>query len=119
MENAQSPHDAPVVRIEVQLAMKKVESTLSFENQMYRVGIPWKSDAHALPDNYKMTLKRKENTEKRLKKSQDVEQAYNKSAAGMQHTPPRDIFNAKKIIFKLDLFMQSLKKISENAKDRE
>ena len=29
----------------------------------------------------------------------------------MQHTPPRDIFNAKKVILKLDLFMQSLKKI--------
>ena len=29
----------------------------------------------------------------------------------MQHTPPRDIFIAKKIILKLDLFMQSLKKI--------
>ena len=28
----------------------------------------------------------------------------NKSAAGMQHTPPRDIFNAKKIILKLELF---------------
>ena len=35
----------------------------------------------------------------------------NKSAAGMQHIPPRDSFNAKKIILKLDLFMQSLKKI--------
>ena len=34
-----------------------------------------------------------------------------KSSAGMQHTPPGDIFNAKKIILKLDLFMQSLKKI--------
>ena len=31
----------------------------------------------------------------------------------MQHTPPRDIFNAKKIIFKLDLLMQSLKKIGK------
>ena len=30
----------------------------------------------------------------------------------MQHTP-RDNFNAKKIILKLDLFMQSLKKIGE------
>ena len=29
----------------------------------------------------------------------------------MQHTPPWDIFNAKKIIWKLDLFMQSFKKI--------
>ena len=31
----------------------------------------------------------------------------------MQHTPPRDIFNAKKIILKLDLFMQCLKKIGK------
>ena len=31
----------------------------------------------------------------------------------MQHTPPRDIFNAKKIILKLDLFMQSLQKIGK------
>ena len=29
----------------------------------------------------------------------------------MQHTLPRDIFNAKKFILKLDLFMQSFKKI--------
>ena len=58
--------------------MKKVESMLSFENQMYRVGLPWKSDASALPDNYEMALRRLENIEKRLKKSPDVEQAYNK-----------------------------------------
>ena len=32
----------------------------------------------------------------------------------MQHTPQRDIFNAKeKIVLKLDLFMQSLKKIGK------
>ena len=31
----------------------------------------------------------------------------------MQHTAPQDIFNAKKIILKLDLFMQSLKKIGK------
>ena len=29
----------------------------------------------------------------------------------MQHAPPWDIFKAKKIILKLDLFMQMLKKI--------
>ena len=29
----------------------------------------------------------------------------------MQHTPPRDIFNVKKTILKLDLFVQSLMKI--------
>ena len=37
----------------------------------------------------------------------------NKSAAGMQHTQPQDTFKAKKIILKLDLFMQSLKKIGK------
>ena len=78
IENVQSMHDAPIVRIEEQLAMKKVESTLSFENQMYRVGIPWKSDRHALPDNYEMALRRLENTEKRLKRSPDVAEAYSK-----------------------------------------
>ena len=31
----------------------------------------------------------------------------------MKHTPPQDIFNAKKIILKLDLFTQSLKKIGK------
>ena len=31
----------------------------------------------------------------------------------MQHTMPWDIFNAKKIILKLDLFLQSLKKIAK------
>ena len=31
----------------------------------------------------------------------------------MQHTPPRDIFSAKKIILKPDLFMLSFKKIGK------
>ena len=31
----------------------------------------------------------------------------------MKHSPPRDIFNAKKIILKLDLFEQSLKEIGK------
>ena len=45
--------------------------------------------------------------------SQMRRNVINKSAAGMQHTPPWDIFNVKKIILKLDLFMQSLKKIGK------
>ena len=61
IKNVQSSHDTPIVRIEEQLAMKKVKSTLLFEKQMYRVGIPWKSDACTMPDNYKMALKRLEN----------------------------------------------------------
>ena len=57
---------------------RMTRSTLSFENQMYRVGIPWKSDTRALPDKYEMALRRLENTENRLKKSPAVAQAYNK-----------------------------------------
>ena len=37
----------------------------------------------------------------------------------MQHTPPQDIFNAEKIILKLDLFMQSLKKIGKEMPKKE
>ena len=44
---------------------------------------------------------------------QERDNMCNKSAAGMQHIPPSDIFDAKKIFLKLDLFMQSLKKISK------
>lgn len=45
---------------------------------MYRVGIPWKFDSRALPDNYEMAFRSLENTEKRLKKSPDVAKAYSK-----------------------------------------
>ena len=31
----------------------------------------------------------------------------NKSAAGMQHNPPRDVFNAKKIILKKNVYIQA------------
>ena len=37
----------------------------------------------------------------------------------MQHTTPWDIFNEKKIILKLDLFMQSLKKIGKEMQKTE
>ena len=53
----------------------------------------------------------------KLQKNLFMFTANNKSAAGMQHTPPRDIFNAKKIILKKDLFMQNLKK--NGKEDRE
>ena len=49
----------------------------------------------------------------------DIKLYYNKSAAGMQHTPPRDIFNAKKNNLKLDLFIQSLKKIGKEMPKKE
>ena len=45
---------------------------------MYRVGVPWKTNDAALPDNYEMALSRLENKEKRLKKSPEVANAYSK-----------------------------------------
>ena len=59
---------------------------------------------HRICSSFKLILK---------KKSTDDKNNANKNAAGMQHTPPRDIFNAKKIILKLDLCMESLKKIGK------
>ena len=38
----------------------------------------------------------------------------NKSATGLQHTPPRDSFNAKKIILKLNLFNKEMPKIESD-----
>ena len=43
----------------------------------------------------------------------------NKSTAGKQHTPLRDIFNAKKVLLKLDPFMQSLKKMGKEMLKKE
>ena len=49
IEDVHSPHDVPIVCMEEQLAMKKIENTLSFENLMHRA---------ALQDNYELTLSR-------------------------------------------------------------
>ena len=63
-----SPDETPMVRIEDQLAMKQVEMSLTYDNQMYRVGIPWVKNKPVLPDNYEMALSRLENTEKTAQK---------------------------------------------------
>ena len=76
IEDVQSSHDVPIVRIEEQLALKTVEKSLTYENQMYRVGLPWKTAHPALPNNYAMALRRLENTEKRLKRSTDIASSY-------------------------------------------
>ena len=38
IENVSSPHETPIVRIEDQLAVKWIKSSLTYENQMYRAG---------------------------------------------------------------------------------
>ena len=77
IEDVSAQQEMPVVRIGEQMAMKKVEKSIIYENQMYRVGIPWKTKAPDLKNNYQMALRRLENTEKRLLKSPDVASAYN------------------------------------------
>ncbi|MCG8047834.1 MAG: hypothetical protein N0E48_19785, partial [Candidatus Thiodiazotropha endolucinida] len=65
-----------MVRIEEQSALKKVQQSMTYDNQMYRVAIPWKERTPVLPDNYTMALRRLENTEKRLMRSPDIAKMY-------------------------------------------
>ena len=69
----------PIVRIEEQSALQKVEYSIQFENGMYRVGVLWRSNGSELPNNYKMALKRLENTEKKLARSPAVASAYSET----------------------------------------
>ena len=71
-------HETPVIRFEEKLAMQTAESSVRYENQMYRIGVPWKEKQSVLPDNYDTALKRLENTEKRLKRSPDIADSYSK-----------------------------------------
>ena len=59
-------HEPPVIRLEEKLALQTAEHSINYENQMYRVGVPWKERQPVLPNNYDMALRRLENTEKRL-----------------------------------------------------
>ena len=72
IESASTTLETPVVRIEEQIASKKANQSFTYEQHMYRAGVPWKCNDPALPNNYKMTLQRLENTEKRLKRSPEI-----------------------------------------------
>lgn len=74
IESTPSLHETPIVRIGEQLALKKVEKSITFRNEMYRVGVPWICNEIVLPNNYNMALQRLENTEKRLERSPDIAQ---------------------------------------------
>ena len=68
--------DKPIVRIEEQSALKKVEQSIQLENSMYRVGVPWRSNEPKLPNNYEMALRRLENTETKLDRLPAIASAY-------------------------------------------
>ena len=67
----------PLVKIQEQLSMKRVEQSITYDNKMYRVGIPWREDRPNLPDNYNMALRRLQNVEKKLQRSPDIALANN------------------------------------------
>ena len=69
----------PILRIEEQCALQKAQYANNFENGMYRVGVPWRSNGSELPNKYKMALKRLENTEKKLARSPAVASAYSET----------------------------------------
>ncbi|XP_045034645.1 uncharacterized protein LOC123475716 [Daphnia magna] len=48
----------PLESTEDKLARKKLDATIQFDGARYEVGLPWVSDAIALPDNYNSALRR-------------------------------------------------------------
>lgn len=76
-ENVSFPHETQIVRTEDQLAVKKVESSLKYD-QMYRVSIPCTNNRLALPGSLEMRLNSLRNTEKWLKSSLYVLHANSK-----------------------------------------
>ena len=75
-ESVSTTLETLIVRIDEQMALSKVKQSVTYAQQMYRVCLPWKCDDPVLPNNYKMALNRLENTEKRLKRSPEISQAY-------------------------------------------
>ena len=76
IESTATSEEGPIVRPEDNRALSCVRQSISYGDQMYRVGIPWKTKDPVLPDSYKMALQRLYNTEKRLKKIPEVSRAY-------------------------------------------
>ena len=76
IESVMTSEETPIVRLEDKLALSTEKQSISYENQMYRVGIPWNCDNPDLPSSYKMALQRLQNTEKRLRRIPEVSKAY-------------------------------------------
>ena len=60
-------------------ASEMVQESLSYDKGRYTVGIPWKADRQELPNNRDMAMKRLEGTERRLRRSPDVADAYQRT----------------------------------------
>ena len=76
VEEASPGKPTPIMQIQDQLAMRRVDRSVHYDQNMYRASIPWKEDKSMLPDNYSIALKRPQNTEKRLHKSSNIRHSY-------------------------------------------
>lgn len=77
-EDASTPKETQVMSIKERSVMKIVEETITHENSLYRVRIPWIADRPTLPESYNMALQKLENTGKRLHRSPEITTAYSK-----------------------------------------
>ena len=50
-DDVSTPKETPVMSIEERSAMRTVEKSITYENSMHRVGIPWRADRPTLPNS--------------------------------------------------------------------
>ena len=70
------PQLTQIVNPDEKLAQNIVANSLTFADDHYTIGMPWKQNRCPLPDNFNMALHRLQKTEKRLLKSPEIGEAY-------------------------------------------
>ena len=73
-----------VMNDEEKLAVNKVRQSLTNDGERYQVAVPWRHEHPTLEANYKMAVRRLENTEKRLLRLKDVGEEYQKIISAYQ-----------------------------------
>ena len=73
-----------VMNDEEKLAVNKVRQSLTNDGERYQVAVPWRHEHPTLEANYKMAVRRLENTEKRLSRLKDVGEDYQKIISAYQ-----------------------------------
>jgi len=76
MWEMEDPQSHAFVRTQDKEAEETVMSTMKKVPSGYVVGLPWKSDAPPLKNNYPMALSRLESTERKLSKQPDIAKRY-------------------------------------------
>ena len=84
MWEIEEPQSCSLVRPQDKEAEKTVLATLKQTSEGYVVGLPWKSVAPSLEDNYTMALTRLESTERKLAKQPEIAAAYQEVINGYE-----------------------------------